>query len=77
MMRISSTFSVYIEWKFNMARVPWWGGFFERLIGIIMRALTKKIGRALLRYHELEDVLLDVECFMNNRALCYVGEEFD
>ena len=41
------------------------------------RPLTKKIGRALLQYHELEDVLLDVECFMNNRPLCYVGEEFD
>ena len=66
-----------IEWKFNMSRTPWWGGFFERLIGIMKRALTKKIGRALLQYHELEDVLLDVECFMNNRPLCYVGEEFD
>ena len=25
------------------------------------RALTKKIGRTLLQYHEMEDVLLDVE----------------
>ena len=66
-----------IEWKLNMLRAPWWGGFFERLIGIMKRALTKKIGRALLRYHELEDVLLDIECFMNNRPLCYVTEEFD
>ena len=65
------------EWKFNMSRAPWWGGFFERLIGIMKRALTKKIGRALLQHHELEDVLLNVECFMNNRPLCYVGEEFD
>ena len=66
-----------VEWKFNMSRAPWWGGFFERLIGIMKRALTKKIGRALLRYHELEDVLLDIECFMNNRPLCYIEEEFD
>ena len=41
------------------------------------RALTKRIGRALLQYHELEDVLLDVECFMKNRLLCYAGEESD
>ena len=41
------------------------------------RALMKKIGRALLQYHELEDVLLEVECFMNSKPLCYVREEFD
>ena len=63
--------------KFNMSRGPWWGGFFERLIGIMKRALTREIRRELLQYHELEDVLWDVECFMNNRPLCYVGEEFD
>ena len=66
-----------IEWKFNMSRAPRWGGFFEGLIGIMKRALTKKIGKALLQYHKLEDVLLDVKSFMNNRPLCYVGEEFD
>ena len=66
-----------IEWKFNLSRAPWWGGFFERLIGIMKRVLTNKIGRALLQYDGLQDVLLDVECFMNNRPLCYIGEELD
>ena len=37
----------------------------------------KKIGRALLQYHEQDDVFLDVECFIDNRPLCFVGEEFD
>ena len=60
-----------------MSRAPWWGGFFERLISIMKRVLAKKIGRALLQYHQLEEVLLDLECFMNNRPLCYYGEEFD
>ena len=60
-----------------MSKAPWWGGFFERPIGIMKRPQTKKIGRALLQYQELEDILLDVECFMNNRPLCCVGEEFD
>ena len=41
------------------------------------RVLAKKIGRALLQYHQLEDVLLDLQRFMNNRPLCYYGEEFD
>ena len=66
-----------IEWKFKLARAPWWGGiFFERLIGIMKNTLSKAIGRALLKYEELEEVLLDVESLLNNRLLCYAGEEF-
>ena len=66
-----------IKWKFNLARAPWWGGFFERLIGIMKRTLSKVIGRSLLRFDELEEVLIDVETSMNNRPLIYQGEEFE
>ena len=66
-----------IRWKFNLARAPWWGGFFERLIGIMKRALSKAVGRSLLTYPELEDVLIDIENCMNNRPLLYQGEEFE
>ena len=63
--------------KFNLSRAPWWGGFFERLIGIMKRSLSKAIGRSLLTYQELEETLLDVETCMNNRPLLYQGEEFE
>ena len=66
-----------IDWRFNMSRAPWFGGFFERLIGMMKSALSKSIGRALLKFEELEEVLLDVETFLNNRPLRYLGEEFD
>ncbi len=66
-----------ITWQFNLSRAPWWGGFFERLVGVMKSSLSKVIGRALLTFEELEEVLLDVECFMNNRPLCYQGEEFE
>ena len=66
-----------ITWQFNLSRAPWWGGFFERLVGVMKSSLLKVIGRALLTFKELEEVLLDVECFMNNRPLCYQGEEFE
>ena len=26
-----------IEWSFNLEKAPWWGGFFERLIGSTKR----------------------------------------
>ena len=66
-----------IKWKFNLSRAAWWGGFFERLVGIMKRSLSKAIGKKLLTFPELEEVLLDVECTMNNRPLCYQGEEFE
>ncbi|XP_070554663.1 uncharacterized protein [Ptychodera flava] len=34
-------------------------------------------GRALQKFEELEEVLLDVETFMNNRPLCYTEEDFE
>ena len=40
-------------------------------------ALSKVIGNAMLSFQELEDVLLSIELFMNNRPLTYIGEEFE
>ena len=37
-----------IQWKFNLSRAPWWGGQFERLIGIVKSAMYKVIGGATL-----------------------------
>ena len=66
-----------IKWKFNFSRAPWWGGIFERLIGIMKKSLSKVVGKGLLMYSELEEVLLGVECSMNNRPLCYQEEGID
>ena len=55
-----------IRWKFSTSGAPWWGGFFERWMGIMKNALSKTIGRVLLRFKELEEVLLDMESFLNN-----------
>ena len=41
------------------------------------KCLSKVIGRSLLSYEELEEVLLDIEICMNNRPLFYQGEEFE
>ena len=50
---------------------------FERLIGIMKKSLLKVVGKGLLTYSELEEVLLDVECSMNNRPPCYQEEGID
>ena len=64
-------------WQFNLSCAAWWGGFFERLIGIMKRTLNRTIGKSLLTFKGLEDVLVDIEISMNNRPLTYQGQEFD
>ncbi|XP_015766536.1 PREDICTED: uncharacterized protein LOC107345348 [Acropora digitifera] len=60
-----------IKWQFNLSRVPWRGGQFERLVGLVKRALNKTIGNGCFIWNELEDVLLDVEVTLNSRLLDY------
>ena len=65
-----------IKWQFNLSRAPWWGGQFERLVGLVKQALYKVIGKSTLRWNELESVVLDVETTLNNRPLGYVDDDF-
>lgn len=58
-----------IRWQFNLSRAPWWGGQFERLVGLVKRALHKTIGRGFLTWDELREVILDVKVAINRR-LC-------
>ena len=64
-----------INWKFNLPKAPWWGGHFERLIGVIKQALYKSLKKTSLRSSELEEVLLDIEIDMDNRPLTYTEED--
>jgi hypothetical protein len=64
-----------IVWQFNLSRAPWWGGQFERMVGLVKRALYKTTGRANLSWKELEEVLLDIETTLNNRPLSYVEDD--
>ena len=64
-----------IVWKFNLSRAPWWGGQFERLIGIVKGALYKVIGGATLTWSELTEVMLDIEIQINRRPLSYMEDD--
>ena len=65
----------HITWQFNLSRAPWWGGQFERMVGLVKRALYKSIGGANLTWSELEEVILDVEITLNNRPLTYLEDD--
>ena len=63
-----------IQWQLNLSRAPWWGGQFERMVGIIKGSLYKTIGNEFLTWTELEEVVLDAEVAENNRPLGYVED---
>ena len=64
-----------IDWRFNVDRAPWWGGFFERLIQNTKRCLRKTLRNAKLNYDELHTVLVEVERTLNSRPLTYVSSD--
>ncbi|UYV72604.1 hypothetical protein LAZ67_10000024, partial [Cordylochernes scorpioides] len=64
-----------ITWKFIPPGAPWWGGWWERLIGRMKQLLFRILGQTSLGYEELSTVMCDVESLMNTRPLTYLTEE--
>ena len=67
-----------VKWIFNLPKAPWWGGLFERLIGLTKRCLRKVIGQSRLTYDELSTALTEVEAVLNSRPLaCATSDDVD
>eukprot|EP00794_Sanderia_malayensis_P006823 gene6823-biopygen5586 len=66
-----------INWRFNLSRSPWWGGFFERMVGMVKNTFRKTLGLANLTVSELQEVLLDIEFCLNNRPLTYQTDQLE
>ena len=64
-----------ITWSYNLVKVPWWGGFYERLVKSLKRCLEKTIGRAKLSYDELVNVVAEAKMILNCRPILYVSSE--
>jgi hypothetical protein len=63
-----------IRWQYNVERAPWWGGFFERMVGLVKRCLRKCIGHQSLLKCDLEVQLFEIEATLNNRPLTFVSD---
>jgi hypothetical protein len=63
------------QWRFSAPVAPWWGGWWERLVGSVKSALKKSLGRRSLTRDELETMLVEVEGCVNSRPLTSVSQD--
>jgi len=74
--KITEETSVHqILWKFIPPLSPWWGGFWECIVGMVKKLLRRILGRASLEYEELQTVLFDCEQIIDSRPLTYISED--
>ena len=62
-------------WRFILAKAPWWGGLFERLICSSKRCLRKRVRNCTLTHDEFYTVLVQTEGVLNSRPLTYFDED--
>jgi hypothetical protein len=60
-----------IDWRYIAEGAPWWGGFWERLVGSTKRLTKKIVGKARLTVKELETSLCKVEAVINSRPITF------
>ena len=66
-----------VEWRFIPARAPWYGGFWERLIGLTKTTLKKVLGRRFVSMETLQTIVTEIEAVMNDRPLTHVSSSID
>ncbi|EFP04546.1 hypothetical protein CRE_31303 [Caenorhabditis remanei] len=64
-----------IKWYFNTALAPWQGGFYERLVGVVKKALKHSLGESHHRVKDLETIMAECESLVNRRPLTYIDED--
>ena len=65
------------RWEFIPKRAPWFGGFWERLIGLTKTTLKKILGRSYITVGMLQTIIVEIEATLNDRPLTYVSSEFE
>ncbi|XP_068229550.1 uncharacterized protein [Palaemon carinicauda] len=63
-----------IQWKFITPRAPWFGRFYERLIGVVKGSLSKALYHKRVTFDELHTVLCEIKSIANNRPLTYISD---
>ncbi|XP_043242854.1 uncharacterized protein LOC122392251 [Amphibalanus amphitrite] len=58
-----------VTWKFIPEAAPWWGGYWERLVGVTKKALRITLHQCHLTFEELSATMYELAFFINLRPL--------
>lgn len=50
-----------LSWQFITKRAPWYGGFWERLVGLTKTAINKVLGQRHIFLPTLETIIVEIE----------------
>ncbi|PIC48976.1 hypothetical protein B9Z55_007751 [Caenorhabditis nigoni] len=64
-----------IKWYFNTAAAPWEGGVWEKMVGLVKKALKHAISDQALSHKDFETIVVECEGIVNHRPLTYIDEE--
>ena len=64
-----------VLWWFIPKKAPWYGGFWERLIGLTKTTIKKVLGRCHVSLSTLEAITVEIEAILNDRPLTFVSSE--
>lgn len=66
-----------IKWKFIVELAPWFGGVYERLIGLVKHCLKRTIDKHILNEGQLRTIVKEIEAVLNCRPLTSVGKDIE
>ena len=64
-----------VTWRFIPKRAPWYGGFWERLIGLTKSSLKKVLGRTFATLSTIQTIIIEIEGILNDRPLTYISSD--
>lgn len=64
-----------IRWWFIPQLAPWFGGFYERLIGIVKNCMRRRLEKHMLTDNQLVTLVKEIEATVNTRPLTCVDSE--
>jgi hypothetical protein len=64
-------------WKFIPRGAPWYGRFWERMIGLTKISLKKVLGSNCIHIETLQTIITEIEATLNDRPITYVSSDLN